>query len=1005
MAAATFIENDYGSTVARLKVYNAFWFEMILVLLLVNFLAQIVQYKLYKPAKLSVFLFHFAFVVMIIGAGITRYFGEEGTMHIREGEASNIIDVNERVFKINIEKKEQNSNFVFNSALELKRVFNEKFKFEGEDYSVKLSKYYDKVSKQAVYDSKGNAVLGFMVSGQNYRGFDYVMYGDTKHYGTISISFGDLRDTVNGMHVYLENDMLLLVANDIVVVRQMGGEAEIVEKNVPIPVEPQTIYNYRNFNFVMQEMLPKAKIVPSMPDIETMGQGMSAMVIELSKNGQTRELVIFEDEWNTNKSKTVEIDQAKISVAYGNRTIELPFSLYLNDFVIERYPGSNSPSSFSSFVTINETDQEPLPYHIFMNNILKHRGYRFFQSSYDNDELGTILSVNHDPVGTGVTYFGYLLLLIGIVWSMINPKSFFRRTIINKKLLPLFIAFFLIMPGILSAQNNEHSTKTIVDKDHAEKFGHLFVQNYKGRTEPMYTYSSELLRKIARSESFKGLSPTQVYIEMSIDPASWMDVPMIKISNNELQRFLGLSGKYAAYNDLVIENRGYVLSDLVSRVYAKPAAQRDKFDKAVIKTDEKVNICFGIYTGNLLKVLPVPGNTEPTKWFTANDAPKLAQSRTDSLMLGSIVAAYFSEVINAKSTGNYQNADAYLEALIKYQSQNAGYRLPSVFKTKVEIFYQKLNAFKKLFPFYFAFGLLFLFLLIAFIVIGKQLPKWLYSFFYFSVLLGFAVHTVGLAARWYISGHAPMSNGYESMVFISWVTVLSGFIFNKRSQFVLTATAVLAGLTLMVANLSFMDPEVSNLVPVLQSYWLTIHVSVITASYGFLGLGALLGIIVQILFVFANKQNKIRIAETVNNITVINHKTLIAGLYLLTIGTFLGAVWANESWGRYWGWDPKETWALISMLVYAIVVHARMVPGMKGIFTFNLLALYAFASIIMTYFGVNYYLSGLHSYAGGDPVPVPSFVYYTVASFVMLSLLASIRFDKIYKQHNKPNNT
>jgi cytochrome c-type biogenesis protein CcsB len=296
-------------------------------------------------------------------------------------------------------------------------------------------------------------------------------------------------------------------------------------------------------------------------------------------------------------------------------------------------------------------------------------------------------------------------------------------------------------------------------------------------------------------------------------------------------------------------------------------------------------------------------------------------------------------------------------------------------------------------------------LLIAFIVIGKQLPKWLYHFFYFSVLLGFIVHTVGLAARWYISGHAPMSNGYESMVFISWVTILSGFIFNKRSQFVLTATAVLAGLTLMVANLSFMDPEVSNLVPVLQSYWLTIHVSVITASYGFLGLGALLGTIVQILFVFANNQNKMRIAETINNITVINHKTLIVGLYLLTIGTFLGAVWANESWGRYWGWDPKETWALISMLVYAIVIHARMVPGMKGVFAFNLLALYAFASIIMTYFGVNYYLSGLHSYAGGDPVPVPSFAYYTVASFVMLSLLASIRFDKIYKQQNKPNNT
>ncbi|MBN2263267.1 MAG: cytochrome c biogenesis protein CcsA, partial [Prolixibacteraceae bacterium] len=935
MAAATFIENDYGSTVARLKVYNAFWFELILVLLSVNFLAQIVQFKLYKPAKLSIFLFHFAFIIMIIGAGITRYFGEEGTMHIREGEVSNIIDVNERVFKINVEKNGQKGSFVFNSALELKRVLNEKFMFEGENYSVKLSKYYETVSKQAVRDETGSPVLGFMVSGQGYRGFDYLLFGETKKYGTIDISFGEESEFKSGICIYFENDMLLLKADDRVVVSQMGGEAENVDRAVPIPVEPQMVYNYRNLNFVMQDMLPKAKIIPSVPDVETMGQGMSAMVIQLSKNEQTSELVLFEDEWNNGKFKTVEIDQAKILVAYGNRTIELPFSLYLNDFVIERYPGSNSPSSFSSYVTIHEKNEEPMPYHIFMNNILKHQGYRFFQSSYDTDELGTILSVNHDPVGTAVTYFGYLLMLIGIVWSMINPKSFFRRTLINKKLLPIYIAFFLMVPGTLSAQQSESIPQTVVDKSHAEKFGHLFVQNYKGRTEPMFTYASELLRKIARAESFNGLSPTQVYIEMSIDPASWMDVPLIKISNNELQRFLGLRGKYAAYNDLVIENRGYVLSELVSRVYAKPAAQRDKFDKAVIKTDEKVNICFGIFTGNLLKVLPVPGNPEPTKWFSANDAPKLAQNKTDSLMLGSIVAAYFSELINAKISGNYKNADAYLEALFKYQSQNAGYNLPSEFKTKVEIFYQKLNAFKKLFPFYFAFGLLFLFLLIAFIVIGKQLPKWLYHFFYFSVLMGFIVHTVGLAARWYISGHAPMSNGYESMVFISWVTILSGFIFNKRSQFVLTATAVLAGLTLMVANLSFMDPEVSNLVPVLQSYWLTIHVSVITASYGFLGLGALLGTIVQILFVFANNQNKMRIAETINNITVINHKTLIVGLYLLTIGTFLGAVWANESWGRYWGWDPKETWALISMLVYAIVIHARMVPGMKGVFAFN----------------------------------------------------------------------
>jgi cytochrome c-type biogenesis protein CcsB len=278
---------------------------------------------------------------------------------------------------------------------------------------------------------------------------------------------------------------------------------------------------------------------------------------------------------------------------------------------------------------------------------------------------------------------------------------------------------------------------------------------------------------------------------------------------------------------------------------------------------------------------------------------------------------------------------------------------------------------------------------------GKEVPSWLKHTFYYALLAGFIVHTVGYAARWYISGYAPMSNGYESMVFISWVTILAGYLFNKKSAFTLTATAVLGGLTLMVANLSFMDPQITNLVPVLQSYWLTIHVSVITAGYGFLALGAILGLLNMFLIILGNKKNIENITGTYTELTVINHKTLIAGLYLLTIGTFLGAVWANESWGRYWGWDPKETWALISIIVYTIVTHSRMIPGMRGHFVFNVLSLWGFSSIIMTYFGVNYYLSGLHSYAGGDPVPVPVFVYYTVAGLIALTVWASVKHKEI----------
>ena len=239
-----------------------------------------------------------------------------------------------------------------------------------------------------------------------------------------------------------------------------------------------------------------------------------------------------------------------------------------------------------------------------------------------------------------------------------------------------------------------------------------------------------------------------------------------------------------------------------------------------------------------------------------------------------------------------------------------------------------------------------------------------------------------------------MSNGYESMIFISWVTLMAGFIFCRKSPLALSATAVLAGLTLMVAHLSFMDPEITNLVPVLKSYWLTLHVSVITGSYAFLGLGAILAIISMILISLSNNRNIGRVSTTLDDLLVINYKSLTIGLYLLTIGTFLGAVWANESWGRYWGWDPKETWSLITIIIYSLVIHSRLIPGMKDIYSFNLLALFAFASVLMTYFGVNYYLSGLHSYAAGDPVPVPLFVYIAVLAVVGLSLVSYTRYRK-----------
>ena len=265
------------------------------------------------------------------------------------------------------------------------------------------------------------------------------------------------------------------------------------------------------------------------------------------------------------------------------------------------------------------------------------------------------------------------------------------------------------------------------------------------------------------------------------------------------------------------------------------------------------------------------------------------------------------------------------------------------------------------------------------------------------IILGFIYQTLGLASRWIISGHAPWSNGYESMIYISWATMLSGIIFSKRSMLTLAATTLVTSLFLMVAHLNWLDPEITNIVPVLNSYWLMIHVSIITASYGFLALGAVLGFFSLCLIIFTNIETKQKLLNTIKELTLINEKSITIGLFMLTIGTFLGGVWANESWGRYWGWDPKETWALVSVLVYAFILHMRLIPALAGIFTFNLATLVGIWSIIMTYFGVNYYLSGLHSYAAGDPMPIPNFVYYLVGITILTAIFARVKYKKHYQ--------
>ena len=895
MAAATFIENDFGSSAAYSMVYNTKWFELILLLLAVNLVGQMVIFKLYKIAKLPVFLFHLSFVLMIAGAGITRYFGWEGAIHIREGE-------------------EQNTCFSTE-------------KYIG--YSIK--------------DVSGN-----------------IIDSRSEKYSMTSVSADEYKKILN--------------------------------------------INDKDYELVLAKILPNASEVITNDDgpkavavnPKEQNTGQNAFIFHLFSGKESATVYLWDREAEKVASGSCLVDGKTVEITYGSKSTTLPFSLKLNDFVLERYPGSSSPSGYKSDVILLDKAQNiEKPFIIFMNNILKYKGYRFYQSSYDQDEKGTILSVNHDMTGMLVTYTGYALLFIFIILALLSKDTVFRN--INagywqsniRKSIPVVI-LILFLSGLTSV----NAQKLIPDKAISAEFGKVLVQDQKGRTKPLFTLSNDILRKVTRENEFEGLNSMQVFLGLYLDFNNWKNVPLIRVSNKDLQSKLTIRGKFAAFSDLVnIDGDGsYKISEAVNTAYAKAPGDRSKIDKEMMKIDERVNIVFMIYKGDFLKLFPLKDGTY--NWGSSQEALQKAVSKEDSLYLQNIISA----LTNALQINNIAATRQVTGSVSEYQTRFAGYDLPSTSKTNAELLYYKLSIFERLFPFYATVGLIMLIGLITMVIRGKKETSLFVRILGILLFAGFLFHTLGLGLRWYIAGRSPMSNGYESMIFISWVTILAGFIFSHKSAFALSATAVLASMTLMVAHLSFMDPEITNLVPVLKSYWLTLHVSVITGSYGFLGLGAILGLITMILLSLSNNKNRERIANTIDELTVINYKTLTLGLYFLTIGTFLGAVWANESWGRYWGWDPKETWSLITIIIYSIVIHSRTIPGMKDIFTFNLISLFAFSSVLMTYFGVNYYLSGLHSYASGDPVPVPTFVYIAVILLTALSLLA-------YSKYNSSNNS
>jgi cytochrome c-type biogenesis protein CcsB len=396
-----------------------------------------------------------------------------------------------------------------------------------------------------------------------------------------------------------------------------------------------------------------------------------------------------------------------------------------------------------------------------------------------------------------------------------------------------------------------------------------------------------------------------------------------------------------------------------------------------------------------MRIFPLPNDVN-NKWVSYPELAEANFTGNDSLYVRNILPLYFQSLRLAQQDGDYTQANNLLESIHGFQKKFGGEVLPNQEKVRAEIAYNKYDIFKKLFSWYIYAGTLFFAVLIFQIFKSNRFISFTVRAFQVILVVLFLLHTGGLIARWYISGHAPWSDAYESMIYVAWATQFFGLAFGRKSALTMASTAFVAGMILMIAHWNWMDPAIANLVPVLDSYWLMIHVAVIVGSYGPFALGMIIGAVALILMLVANQKNKEKIKLQIKELTIINELALTVGLIMLTIGNFLGGMWANESWGRYWGWDPKETWALISIMVYAFVIHMRLIPGLRGTWIFNLMSVVAFASILMTYFGVNFYLVGLHSYASGDKIITPDFVYYSVVFVALLGTVSYFRSKSLY---------
>jgi len=888
-AIATFIENDFGTISAFYLVYDSFWYEFFLLLTIINLIGIIFKFKMWK--NIGRFTFHSSFVVILFGAFLTRYFGYEVLIPIKEGETVKTGFSTQSYISISIKHKNKTINkyypFKMNGYIKELNFFNKKFDFNNHQLFI------------------------------SYKDFKHIKMNDNK---------------------------------------------------------------------------------------------VNLAIFSLKYNGKEKTVKVAENKnYKHNINQYIEIEDLKILINISPQELILPFKVKLNDFKLTKYVGTNSASSYESNIVVY-FDKKEIPYNLYMNNVLEIGNYTFFQSSYFPDETGTLLSLNNDP-GKWITYLGYFLLIFGFLLNFFSKSSRFRKLITFLKENKLIIIFSLILfnqqneilanddlsiyhPHVRDYMKKINQQKEIDIKNYitffeknyiksANTFSKLYLEN-NNKKILIDSFNKDLVYKITGKKTLFNLNHNQIILSMISKPEIWELIKIIKIKHHKIKKIFKTNDDYISFKQ-VFSSKNYLLKKEVSEANLKKPFERGTFEKEIIKLDEKLNILNLIFQNELLRIFPNNSRSD-YKLYSPKEFKNVFQNK--HLLISNI---FVKKLYSSFLDNNFEQTNKYLNKILLQQQHYIKYDKNLVEK---EIEYNKLDIFYHLFFYFLVLSILFLFFSIL-NIINNYSNKYIYYILFGFLLFGFLLFTFGGFLRYQISGYVPWSNLYESLLFISWSSIFAGILFFRKQFFLLASSSIVASIFLFVANLSEIDTQITNLVPVLKSYWLSIHVSIITSSYGFFSISFIIGLTCLFLYLLVNIKPEIK--NKIKVLSVYNEISLIFGLILLTIGNFLGGVWANESWGRYWAWDPKETWAYISIICYVIVLHLRFVPKLNNPYVITIGSIFAYSSILMTYIGVNFYLSGLHSYATGDPFKIPLWTYYLIFSILLL-MIFSFKNRKLVKK-------